>query len=301
MLMKGINLIGVPMDFGAGRRGVDMGPSAIRYAGLRSGLDAMGIPVVDYGNVAVPVFENCQVSDPKLRYIDCIVPIVSRVMEYVSDSVDDNHFPLVIGGDHSLSIGSVRGAAKYKQLGVVWIDAHADFNTHETTTSGNIHGMPLAALLGQGDERLVNLNNGVPQAILPENVVVVGARDIDPGERISLENTGINLFAMDFIDRHGIKTAIEKAIEIAAKDTDGIYLSFDMDALDPLCAPGVGTAVQGGLTYREAHLACEILAESELLLGMDLVEVNPILDDQNKTAELAVELILSALGKRIYL
>ena len=298
--MNGINLIGVPLDFGAGRRGVDMGPSAIRYAGLRSGLDALGIPVTDHGNVAVPVFENCQISDPKLRYIDCIVPIVSRVMEFVRDRVDGGQFPLVIGGDHSLSLGSVRGAAKNKRLGVIWIDAHADFNTHETTPSGNIHGMPLAALVGKGDQRLVKLDDGVSQAIVPEHVVVVGARDIDLDERISLQKTGINIFAMDFIDRHGIKTAIEKAIEIAAQGTDGIYLSFDMDALDPLCAPGVGTAVQGGLTYREAHLACEILAESELLLGMDLVEVNPILDDQNKTAELAVELILSALGKRIY-
>ncbi len=295
----GVDVLGVPMDFGAGRRGVNMGPSAVRYAGLRDSLDALGVQVTDYGDVDVPVLGNCQITDPKLRYVDCIVPVTRRVMGSVANSVRAGRFALVIGGDHSLSLGSVRGAARGKKIGVIWIDAHADFNTRETTPSGNIHGMPLAALTGRGDPRLTGLDGEPQQMLDPANVVVVGARDLDPGEKENLRAAGVRVFAMDFIDRYGMNAAMKSAIETAARGTDGIYLSFDLDALDPLYAPGVGTPVQGGLTYREAHLACELLAESGLLIGMDMVEVNPILDDKNKTACLAVELILSALGKRI--
>ncbi len=303
-----IDIIGIPMDFGAGRRGVDMGPSAIRYAGLREGLLALDYDVNDHGNIEVPILETCQVTDPRLRYIDCIVPVARRVMGAVANSVRAGRVPLVLGGDHSVSLGTVRGAARKKRLGLIWIDAHPDFNTHETSPSGNIHGMPLAALTGHGDPRLVGLaasggeDAGEPpqRSIDPANIAVVGARDIDPGERAHLLAAGVRVFGMHQIDRYGLHFIMEQAIQIASQGTDGLFLSFDMDSIDPLYAPGVGTPVQGGLTYREAHLACEMIAESGKLVGMDLVEVNPILDERNKTAGLAVELILSALGKRVW-
>jgi len=299
MRATAIDLIGVPLDFGAGRRGVDMGPSAIRYAGLRKGLNALGCPVAGHGDIPVPIFDNCQVGDPRLRYVDCIVPVARRVMDFVAESAGARHFPLVLGGDHSIALGAVRGAASVNRIGVIWIDAHADFNTPETTPSGNVHGMPLAAIVGLGDKRLTSLNGEAHRAVDPGNIVVIGARDLDPGEKENLREAGVTVLTMAYIDRYGMSATMERAIEIAAKGTEGIYLSLDMDALDPLYAPGVGTPVQGGLTYREAHLACEMIAESGLLLGMDIVEVNPILDDRNKTAKLSVELILSALGKRI--
>lgn len=297
-----IDLIGVPIDFGAGRRGVDMGPSAIRYAGLQSGLQALGHTVYERGNVSVPLQENCTVTEPNLRYIDCIVPVNRRIMGKVAGARQGGRFPLVLGGDHSISLGSLRGAARNQRLGVLWIDAHADFNTHETSPSGNIHGMPLAALCGLGDPRLTHL--GDPQAVCPVlnpyNVVVVGARDLDSGERALLHQAGVHVFTMESIDRQGISAVMQQAIHIAATGTQGIYLSFDMDSIDPLYAPGVGTPVPGGLTYREAHTACEMVSESGKLVGMDLVEVNPILDERNRTALLAVELALSALGKRVW-
>jgi arginase len=209
-------------------------------------------------------------------------------------------FPLVLGGDHSLSLGSIRGAARHRKLGVLWVDAHADFNTPETTPSGNIHGMPLAALCGLGDPRLVHLWGGGTPVINPRRVAVIGAREIDPGERANLREAGVMVMSMEQVDRLGMLAALEKAVERASRDSDGIYLSFDMDALDPRHAPGVGTPVTGGLTYREAHLACELAAETGKLVGMDLVEVNTILDFRNQTALLAVEIVRSALGSRIW-
>jgi arginase len=295
-----IDIIGVPIDLGAGRRGVDMGPSAIRYADLHNKLEKLGYSLNDKGNIEVPIQETCSITDPKLKYIDCIIPMGRRVAGAVATSVQRDGFPLVLGGDHSLSVGSIRGAAKHKKLGVIWVDAHADFNTPETTPSGNIHGMPLAALCGLGDPRLVSLWDETHRILDPERVAIIGARDLDPGEKQNLRNAGVMVQSMEQVDRVGMVSAIEKAIERVSRDVDGIYLSFDMDALDPRHAPGVGTPVPGGLTSREAHLACEIVAETGKLIGMDMVEVNPIIDVQNATAILAVDFICSALGSRIW-
>ena len=295
-----IDIIGVPIDLGADRRGVDMGPSAIRYAHLHSKLEELGYTLSDTGNIEVPIQETCSITDPRLKYIDCIIPMARRVSGAVATSMQGGRFPLVLGGDHSLSVGSIRGAAKYKKLGVIWVDAHADFNTAETTPSGNIHGMPLAALCGLGDPRLVSLWDETTPAVDPRRVAVVGARDLDPGEKRNLREAGVMVQSMEQIDRMGMVAALEKAIDRVSRDVDGIYLSFDMDSLDPRHAPGVGTPVPGGLTFREAHLACEVVAETGKLIGMDLVEVNPILDVQNQTAILAVEFIRSALGSRVW-
>ena len=295
-----IDLIGVPIDLGAGRRGVDMGPSAIRYAHLQNKLEELGYAIEDKGNIEVPIQEMCAITDPKLKYIDCIIPMGRRVGGAVATSIQGGRFPLVLGGDHSLSVGSIRGAAKHKKLGVIWVDAHADFNTAETTPSGNIHGMPLAALCGLGDPRLTMLWDETPPVLDPQRVAVIGARDLDPGEKQNLREAGVMVQSMEQIDRFGMVGAIEKCIERVSRDVDGIYLSFDMDSLDPRHAPGVGTPVPGGLTFREAHLACEMIAETGKLIGMDMVEVNPILDVQNQTALLAVEFIRSALGSRIW-
>jgi arginase len=295
-----IDVIGVPVDLGADRRGVDMGPSAIRYADLNQGLEALGYTVEDRGNVEVPIAERCAITEPKLKYLDCILPMARRVAGAVATSVQEGSFPLVLGGDHSLSLGSIRGAARHKKLGVLWIDAHADFNTPETTPSGNIHGMPLAALCGLGDPRLAHLWGGGEAVLDPRRVAVLGARDLDPGEKRNLREASVLVLGMEQLDRLGMVAALEKAFERITRDADGIYLSFDMDALDPRHAPGVGTPVTGGLTYREAHLACELAAETGKLIGMDLVEVNPILDSQNQTALLAVDFARSALGSRIW-
>jgi arginase len=295
-----IDIIGVPIDLGADRRGVDMGPSAIRYAHLQNKLENLGYTVQDEGNVEVAIAEMCRITNSKLKYIDCILPMSRRIAGAVATSVQSKNFPLVLGGDHSLSIGSVRGAARNKKIGVIWIDAHPDFNTVETTPSGNIHGMSLALLAGMGDKSLVQLWNENIPVIDPTKIAIIGARDVDSGEKANLQKAGAMVMGMEQIDRYGMVTAVEKAIERVSRDVDGIYLSLDMDALDPQHAPGVGTPVPAGLTQRETHLACELIAETNLLIGMDLVEVNPILDGQNKTAALAVEFALSALGRRIW-
>jgi arginase len=296
-----IDIIGVPMDFGQNRRGVDMGPSAIRYANLREKLEGLGHTVEDKGNIEVPILETCAITDPTLKYIDCIVPMGRRVAGAVATSIQGGRFPLVLGGDHSLSLGSVRGAAKQKRIGVIWLDAHADFNTHETTPSGNIHGMPLAALCGLGDPRLTGLWDETPPVVDPGLVAILGARDLDPGEKDNLRQAGVLVLSMEQIDRIGMLAALEQCLaRVSREDVDGIYLSMDLDALDPRFAPGVGTPVPGGLTYREAHLVCEVLAESRKLIGMDVVEVNPILDERNQTAKLAVDFAGSALGSRVW-
>lgn len=299
-----IDLIGMSIDHGAGRRGVDMGPSAIRYAGLADELTALGHAVRDRGNIELPILETCTVDEPRLRYVDCIVPACRRLMGKVLGSLRAGRFPLTLGGDHSLSLGSVRGAARGRRLGLLWIDAHGDFNTAETTPSGNIHGMVLAALCGFGDPRLVELlpePSAEPASVLaPENVVIVGARDLDPGERALLAESGVNVFSMHDVDRLGVARVMEQALTLALHGADGLYLSFDLDSIDPIAAPGVGTAVEGGLTYREAHLIGEMVSDSGRLVGMDLVEVNPILDLRNRTARMAIDLALSALGDRIW-
>ena len=295
-----IDIIGVPIDLGADRRGVDMGPSAIRYSHLQKKLEELGYDVHDEGNVEVPIAEMCQITNPNLIYIDCIVPVSRRIAGAVATSTQAKHFPLVLGGDHSLSIGSVRGAARNKKIGVIWIDAHADFNTAETTPSGNIHGMSLAILAGLGDKSLVQLWDESTPVIDPSKIAIIGARDLDSGEKVNLSNAGAMVMGMEQIDRYGMVTVLERAIERVSRDVDGIYLSLDLDALDPEHAPGVGTPVPAGLSQRETHLACELIAETGMLVGMDLVEVNPILDGQNRTAALAVEFALSALGRRIW-
>lgn len=295
-----IDIIGVPIDLGADRRGVDMGPSAIRYAHLQQKIERLGYSVHDEGNIEVPIAEMCSITNPKLKYIDCIVPMSRRVAGAVATSVQAGHFPLVLGGDHSLSLGSVRGAAKHKKIGVIWIDAHADFNTDKTTPSGNIHGMPLAALTGYGEKSLVQLWDEPTPVIDPKRVAIIGARDLDSGEKASLREAGVMVQGMEQVDRYGMVAVMEKAIKRISRDVDGIYLSFDMDSMDPRHAPGVGTPVPAGLTQREANLACEMVAETGKLIGMDIVEVNAILDIQNQTAALGVEFVLSALGKRIW-
>lgn len=297
-----IEIVGVPIDFGSGRRGVDMGPSAIRYAGLQAGLEALGHTVEDRGNVQVPPSETCAEGDPRLRYLDAIVQVEQRTAEQVADIVAAGHMPVVLGGDHSIALGSIAGAARNRALGVIWLDAHGDFNTDRTTPSGNIHGMPLAALCGYGDERLVSLGGatGAGPSVSPQNVAVVGVRDLDPDERDLMREAGVTVYSMEAVDRYGIGEVMRRAIDIASRGTEGIYVSLDMDVLDPMHAPGVGTPVRGGLTYREAHLAAEMLAETGQVVGLDLVEVNPILDQRNTTGGLAVELALSALGKRVW-
>ena len=297
-----IDLIGVPLDFGAGRRGVDMGPSAIRYAGLYQGLEALGHTVVDYGNIMVPVSETCEPGDTRLKYLDPIIGVCQRLADRVAQSMAEGRLPLVLGGDHSVALGSVIGAARGRKLGLIWLDAHGDFNTHETTPTGNIHGMPLAAICGYGAQQLVTMGGveGMQAKIDPHNIAIIGARDLDAQEKCLLRASGVAVYSIEEIDRFGINEVLNRAIELTCRGTDGIYLSLDMDGIDPMFAPGVGTPVPGGLTFREAHLAVELLAETKRMIGMDLVEVNPILDRANMTAELAVSLALSAFGKRIW-
>ena len=295
-----ITIIGVPIDLGAGRRGVDMGPSALRYTGLHHRLEALGYVVHDQGNLAVPLAETIAAPPPasRLRYLEPIAEICAALAEQVSAAVARAELPLVLGGDHSLSIGSVSGSARARRIGLIWIDAHADFNSEATTPSGNIHGMSVAALVGLGHPLLTGLAGRTP-VIRPERVVIVGARDIDSDERLALREAGILVFTMFDIDRRGMAKVIEEAIRVAGADGGGFHVSFDLDAVDPREAPGVGTPVIGGISYREAHLAMEMIAQSGGLRSLDLVEVNPILDERNATAELATELSLSALGKRI--
>lgn len=299
--MRKIAIIGTPVDLGAGRRGVDMGPGAIRYAGLKERLEGLGHSVRDLGNVAVPQAEQFEPPAPgeKLRYLDALLQVNHELAQLVTTAVAAGEFPLILGGDHSLAIGSINGVARGRRIGVIWVDAHGDFNTPETTPSGNIHGMGVAALTGRGDTRLVQLMGTAP-VLRDSDVVMVGIRDLDIEEREALRHSGIQVFTMHDIDRRGLASVMEEALMRVSMGTAGIHVSLDMDALDPAEAPGVGTPVLGGISYREAHLAMEMIAQSGKLLSMDLVEVNPILDAHNVTAELAVEFALSALGKRIF-
>ena len=298
-MAKKISIIGVPMDFGQLLRGVDMGPAAVRYTGLVSRLRELGHEVVDTGDISIPI-RDCETGtcDQKEdKYLNEIIQICTSIYKTGRQVVKSGRFPLFIGGDHSIAVGTVAAVTNDEPTGLIWIDAHGDFNTPQTSPSGNIHGMPLAALIGEGHEPLVNV--GEPGAkILPENVVMIGQRDLDPSEKKRLKASGITVFTMREIDEQGISSVANKAL-MKLIHLKRIHLTVDMDALDPLEAPGVGTPVPGGITYREAHLLMEILADSEKITSMDLVEINPILDIANKTAELAVELTLSALGKSI--
>lgn len=295
-----ISLLGVPMDLGADRRGVDMGPSAIRYADISDKLHALGHDVDNLDSLQVPEPETRHPGDPRLKYLDQIVSCANELAQRVAARIQQGSVPIVLGGDHSISLGSVSGSANaYGKIGVIWFDAHADFNTVETSPSGNIHGMILAALAGLGAPQLVNVAGGGPH-LDPHRIVVVGARDLDEGERALLRQTGVHVRTMTDIDRRGMDEVTREAIQLAMDGAEALHVSFDMDVVDPSEAPGVGTAVHGGITYREAHLAMELVAECGRLGSLDLVEVNPILDRENRTAILATELALSAVGKRIF-
>ncbi len=294
-----VKVIGVPLDLGAGRRGVDMGPSAMRAAKLHSTLQGLGHDVDDLGNITGIEPEERKPKDPKLRYLDEVLLVCKRLSQKVTKVMSAGDFPLILGGDHSLAMGTWSGLASVgRNEGLIWIDAHGDFNTDATTPSGNIHGMPLAAICGYGDERLATLG-GVKPKVDPKRVALVGIRDVDPGERKLINDSGISYSTMRDIDEKGVRKVMDDAIGIAGKGGKRIHLSFDVDVMDPEYAMGTGTPSPGGLTYREAHLAMEMVADSGQLQSMEIVEVNPLLDDKNKTGELAVGLIASALGKRI--
>ncbi|MCG8564711.1 MAG: arginase [Desulfobacterales bacterium] len=297
-MAKRISIIGIPMDFGQLLRGVDMGPAAVRYTGLVSRLRALGHTVVDRGDVPIPLREADTQPPAEDKYLGEITQICSDICAMGRSAVDQGDFPLFIGGDHSVAVGTVSAVASPDEAtGLIWVDAHGDFNTPSTSPTGNIHGMPLAALIGEGHPQLVNV--GFEGAkIKPENVIMIGQRDLDLEERKRIKASGITVFTMREIDEQGISAVASKALMQLVR-CKKIHLTVDMDALDPEEAPGVGTPVPGGITYREAHLLMEILADSGKITSMDLVEINPILDVGNKTAELAVELTLSALGQSI--
>ena len=301
--MKSVHIIGVPLDLGGARRGVDMGPSAFRIAGLSEQIAALGYSVSDQGDLSSAIPETQQAVDPTKKYINEIARVCRELYDVALRSHEAGALPLVLGGDHSLAAGSVAASADYVRnvtsypLGLIWVDAHGDMNTPQTTNTGNVHGMPLAALLGQEPRELSSI--GSSPSVSPGHTVLVGIRNLDEQEKGEIRAAGVHVFTMKDIDREGIATIAERAIAIASKGTGGIHVSFDMDACDPMHAPGVGTPVRGGLDYREAHMVMELVADSQRLVALDLVEVNPTLDIRNTTAEFGTELALSALGKRI--
>lgn len=297
MQHKKLEVIGIQMDMGASKRGVSMGPAAIRYGGLVDGLEKLGYEVHDLGDI-LPLPEGK--SSPKLRNYEQVIDINKKLYHAVSEILERGSFPIVLGGDHSISAGSISAvAAHHKRIGVIWIDAHGDWNDEHSSPSGNMHGMSFSAVCGAGPDCMVDFGNG-PVYVDPKNCVQIGGRDIDPEERIRMKESGITVFPINMIDKCGMDDIIHRAIAIASDGTDGIHLSFDVDAITPEQAPGTGTTVDSGLTAREAFLAVEVLAESGKLLSLDMVEVNPILDVRNKTGHLASELIQSALGKVVY-
>lgn len=301
--MRPVHLIGVPLDLGGNRRGTDMGPSAFRIAGIGEQLSALGITVVDKGDVPSPIPEAKGAGDAKKRYVKDIAKVCQRVYQTSLASFSEGAMPIALGGDHSLAAGSVAAAAMHarkqnKPLGVIWVDAHADMNNPSSTESGNVHGMPLAALLGTGPSELAHFA-GTGAAISAKHTVLVGIRNLDEVEKQIVRASKVHAFTMKEIDRLGIAEVMARAIAIASKGTGGFHVSYDLDACDPTVAPGVGTPVKGGLSYREAHVVMEMIAESGKMTSFDLVEVNPTLDIRNTTAELGTELALSALGKSI--
>lgn len=298
-----IAIIGAPMDLGAGRRGVDMGPSAIRLAGLYEKVTSLGYSVEDLGNIDVPQPESVTPGTEKARYLPQIAEACTHIAERVGEAMSNNKFPIVLGGDHSIAVGTVAGVASHMQqqgqkIGLIWIDAHSDMNTPESSPSGNVHGMPLACLTGNGPAELTGILGFTPK-VRPENVAIIGLRSVDAAERFIVKQTGVKAFTMREIDERGLRSVMEEAIRVASEGTAGFHLSLDMDSVDPQEAPGVGTPVKGGMTYREAHLAMETVCDCGSLLSMEVVEVNPVIDEQNRTASLAVELVMSVLGKRI--
>jgi arginase len=298
-----VRIIGVPMDLGQSRRGVDMGPSALRGAGLQARIKQLGNQVEDIGNLDVKQPEEMQVGEKRAKYLQEISETCTDLAKTVEKSLEEGFLPLVLGGDHSIAAGVAAGVAAHyrkdkKQIGYLWLDAHGDMNTPESSPSGNVHGMPLAAIMGYGAPELVDLMGFKPKAE-PGNIVIVGARDLDAQERKIVKKSGIRVFTMRDIDERGMREVMSDALKYAMDDTAGIAVSLDMDFVDPSDAPGVGTPVRGGVTYREAHLAMEMIADTESMVSLEVVEINPIIDEHNRTALLGVELVLSALGKKI--
>jgi arginase len=303
MTHQKVRIIGVPMDLGASRRGVDMGPSALRVAGLQTRLKQLGHQVEDIGNISVKQAEEMSYGEKRAKYLDEIAETCKDLGEAVQKSLEENFFPLVLGGDHSIAAGAASGVASFfrkdkKDIGYIWLDAHGDMNTPESSPSGNVHGMPLASIMGYGPTELVDLMGFKPK-VEPGNIVIVGARDLDAQERKMMKKSGVHVFTMREIDERGMREVMSDALKYAMDDTAGIAVSLDMDFVDPSDAPGVGTPVRGGVTYREAHLAMEMIADSEAMASLEVVEINPVIDEHNRTALLGVELILSALGKKI--
>jgi arginase len=301
--MQKIRILGVPLDLGQERRGVDMGPSAMRAAGLNAALKGLGHKVEDTGNIYVKIPEEQHFGDKRAKYLKEIAETSQEVADRIYQTLEAGLFPISLGGDHSIAVGTQAGVAKYyrdrkQAIGCIWIDAHADMNTPESTPSGNVHGMPFASTLGFGPEPLANLFGYAPK-IQPQHCVLIGARNLDERERSLVKDSGINVFTMRTIDEQGMGEVMEKSLAFATHGTAGFVVSFDMDVLDPSEAPGVGTPVLGGITFREAHLAMEMIADSKKMLALEVVEINPIIDIANKTAILAVGLMTSALGKKI--
>lgn len=298
-----IRIIGMPSDLGASRRGVDMGPSALRIAQIGPRLQSLGYDVEDVGNVNVAVREAVKLGNEKIKYLAEIFNSTKQLKDKVYSCLQEGRLPLILGGDHSLSIGSIAGITKFygeqkQKVGVIWLDAHADINTPETSESGNIHGMPLAHALGIGNKDLLSISEKSPM-IDPSRTVLIGIRDVDAGEKNIIRELGVRAFTMRDIDELGMRTVMQEAIRIASNGTVGIHVSFDVDSIDPSVAPGVGTPVRGGVTYREGHLAMEMLHDSGKIISMDVAEVNPVLDSSNQTASFSVEMVLSAFGKGI--
>jgi arginase len=298
-----VRIIGVPMDLGQSRRGVDMGPSALRGAGLQARIKQLGLTVEDIGNLEVKQPEEMQVGEKRAKYLQEIAETCKDLAITIEKSLGEGFLPLVLGGDHSIAVGVASGVASHyrkdkKEIGYLWLDAHGDMNTPESSPSGNVHGMPLAAIMGYGAPELVDLLGFKPKAE-SGNIVIVGARDLDAQERKIVKKSGIHVFTMRDIDERGMREVMSDALKYAMDDTAGVAVSLDMDFVDPSDAPGVGTPVRGGVTYREAHLAMEMIADSEAMLSLEVVEINPIIDEHNRTALLGVELVLSALGKKI--
>jgi arginase len=302
--MQPVHVIGVPLDLGGNRRGVDMGPSAVRIAGLGERITALGRSIVDKGDLPAPIAETQEARDEHKKYIREIAKVCTKLYQTALESLLEGALPIVLGGDHSLGAGSVAASAEWAKktrelpIGLLWIDAHGDMNTPATSSSGNVHGMPLAALLGHEPSELARIGGTSPK-VGPATTVLIGVRNLDEREKVAVRDAGIHVFTMKDIDRQGIASIAEQAVKLAGQGTAGIHVSFDMDVCDPSIAPGVGTPVKGGLDYREAHMLMEIVADSGMLKALDLVEVNPTLDVRNATAQLGTELALSALGMKI--
>jgi arginase len=298
-----VRIIGVPMDLGASRRGVDMGPSALRVAGLAQHIKQLGHQVEDIGNVSVKQPEELHYGEKKAKYLNEIAETCKGLAEIVQKTLEEGLVPVILGGDHSVAIGSVGGASAYfrkkeKRIGLLWLDAHGDMNTPESSPSGNVHGMPLAVLIGYGPPELTELM-GYKPVVEPRNVALVGIRDLDAKEKRIIKESGVHVFTMRDLDERGMREVMAEALRFATDDTDGIAVSLDLDFVDPADAPGVGTPVRGGVTYRESHLAMEMIADSKAMVSLEAVEVNPVIDQHNQTALLGVELLCSGLGKKI--